>query len=59
MFPLRQIITMIEEADFTLVRELDRRRYGVLLRETTVVLKRQILAAKDIFKLRGYFVGFT
>ena len=35
----------IEEADFTLVRELDRRWYGVLLRMTTVVLKQHILTA--------------
>ena len=49
----------VKEADFTLVRELDRRRYGVLLRVPTVVLKRQILAAKDLLKLRGYFVDIA
>ena len=49
----------VKETDFTLVRELDRRRYGVLLRVPTVVLKRQILAAKDLLKLRGYFVDFA
>ena len=49
----------VEEADFTLVRELDRRRYGVLLRGPTVVLKRKILAAKNLLKLRVYFVDFT
>ena len=46
-------------ADFTLVRELDRRRYGVLLRVPTVVLKRKILTAKDLLKLRGYFVDLA
>ena len=49
----------VKETDFTLVRELVRRRYGVLLRVPTVVLKRQILAAKDLLKLRGYFVDFA
>ena len=49
----------IEEADVTLVRELDCRRCGVLLRVPTVVLKQQILAARDIFKLRGYFVDLA
>ena len=49
----------IEEATVILVRELDRWRYGVLLRVTTVALKRQILAARDIFKLRGYFVDLA
>ena len=49
----------VERADFTLVRVLDRRRYGVLLRVPTAVLKRQILAAKDILKLRGYLVDLA
>ena len=49
----------VEKTDFTLVREPDRRRYGVLLRVTTVVLKRQILAGKGTFQLRGYFEDFN
>ena len=54
-----QLGLRVERADFTLVRVLDRQRYGVLLRVPTVVLKRQILAAKDILKLRGYFVDLA
>ena len=49
----------VEKADFTLVKELYCRRYGVLLRVTSVVLKRQILAGRDTFKLHGYFVDFA
>ena len=49
----------VEKGDFTLVRVLDRRLYGVLFRVTSVVLKQQILAARDTFKLRGYFVDFA
>ena len=52
-------IPLIVSLCFILVRELDRRQFGVLLRVPTVVLKRQILAAKDIFKLRGYFVDLA
>ena len=49
----------VEKADFTLVRELDCCPYGVLLRVTSVVLKPQMLVARDTFKLRGYFVDFA
>ena len=54
-----QLGLRVEKSDFTLVRELDRRRYGVLVRVTSVVLERQILAARDTFKLRVYFVDFA
>ena len=55
----KELGLQIEEANFTIVRELDRPRCGVLLRVTTVVLNRQILAAKNIFKLRRYFVDLA
>ena len=55
----KELGLQIGEADFILVRELDLRWYGVLPRVTTVVRKRQILAAKNIFKLRGYFVDLA
>ena len=49
----------VEKADFTLVREVDRRRYGVLLHVTSVILKRKILVEGDTFKLREYFMDFA
>ena len=55
----QELVLRVEETDFTLVREPDHRRYGVLLCVTSVVLKRQILAPKDIFRMRGYFVDIA
>ena len=46
----------VTEKDFSVVRQLDHRRSGVLLRVSSFIIKDKVLSNADVFRSRGFHV---
>ena len=46
----------VTEKDFSVVRQLDHRRSGVLLRVSSFIIKDKVLSNADVFRRRGFHV---